>query len=132
MCLTVSHFDGIAREERWVASDGEFGLDWFAFTNAIPVRQGRCSGESCERRAAARDVVQRVRFHEFDNRMLQEKNQLREKACGLVRGFPLLYSKFIREEFYGQTRAEAPPAGYETPGEVTGSNVIVDKQLLNP
>jgi hypothetical protein len=36
-------------------------------------------------------------FHgQFDNRMLQEKNQLCEKACGLVRSFPLLYSNFIR------------------------------------
>jgi len=32
---------------------------------------------------------------QFDNRMLQEKNQLREKACGLVGSFPLLYSNFI-------------------------------------
>ena len=31
----------------------------------------------------------------FDNRMLQVKKQLREKAATIVRSFPLLYSKLI-------------------------------------
>jgi hypothetical protein len=48
---------------------------------------------------------------QFDNRMLQVKKQLRVRACGLVRSFPLLYSKFIREENYGQTNADSPTAG---------------------
>ena len=56
--LTVSHFDAIASEEERLASRREFGLDWFAFTSAIPMRQGRCSGDSGKRRAGARDVVQ--------------------------------------------------------------------------
>ncbi|HEX4577681.1 MAG TPA: hypothetical protein VH117_10040, partial [Edaphobacter sp.] len=69
----------------------EFGLDWFAFTSAIPMRQGRCSGDSGERRAGARDVVQAL-GNEFDNRMLQVKKQLRVDAGGFERSFPLLYS----------------------------------------
>jgi hypothetical protein len=48
---------------------------------------------------------------QFDNRMLQEKNQLRGNACGLVRSFPLLYSKNIKEEICGQTNADSPTAG---------------------
>jgi hypothetical protein len=44
----------------------------------------------------------------FDNRMLQVKNQLRGNPCGLVRRFPLLYSKNINDEKYGQTNADAP------------------------
>ena len=52
-----------------------------------------------------------VRGNEFDNRMLQVKKQLRVGACGLVRSFPLLYSKLIRDENYGQTNADSPTAG---------------------
>jgi hypothetical protein len=63
--------------------------------------------------------------------MLQVKNQLRVGAGGLVRSFPLLYSKFIREEIYGQTIAAAPTAGHQGRGKVTGSNNH-RKQLLNP
>ena len=48
---------------------------------------------------------------EFDNRMLQVKKQLRAVACGLVRSFPLLYSKLIGDENYGQTNAGSPTAG---------------------
>jgi hypothetical protein len=38
---------------------------------------------------------------EFDNRMLHVKKQLREIADGFSTAFPLLYSKFIREEISG-------------------------------
>jgi hypothetical protein len=84
--LTVSQ--GV---EECLANGGEFGLDWFAFTSAIPMRQGRCSGDSSRGNGCARDVVQ-ANVSEFDNRMLQVKNQLRAGACELVRSFPLLYS----------------------------------------
>jgi len=84
--LTVSQ-----RTEECLASGGEFGLDWFAFTSAIPIGQGRCSGESSRGKGCARDVVQ-TKCDEFDNRMLQVKNQLRVGTCELVRSFPLLYS----------------------------------------
>jgi hypothetical protein len=47
------------------------------------------------------EMLCRSRANEFDNRMLQVKKQLRVVACGLVRSFPLLYSKLIREENYG-------------------------------
>jgi hypothetical protein len=45
---------------------------------------------------------------EFDNRMLQVKKQLGDAESF----FPLLYSKFISDEFYGhlQTRTPQPPA----------------------
>ena len=45
---------------------------------------------------AVHEMLCSVCIDQFDNRMLQEKNQLCEKACGLVRSFPLLYSNFIR------------------------------------
>ena len=54
---------------------------------------------------------------EFDNRMLQVKKQLRVGAGGLVQSFPLLYSKFIREEIYGQTNADSPTAGGQRRGK---------------
>jgi hypothetical protein len=43
--------------------------------------------------------------------MLQVKKQLRGEARGLVRSFPLLYSKLIGDENYGQTNAGSPTAG---------------------
>jgi hypothetical protein len=51
--------------------------------------------------------------------MLQVKKQLRAGACGLVRSFPLLYSKFIRDENYGQTTADSPTAGDQRRANVT-------------
>ena len=59
------------------------------------------------------EMLCRAIANEFDNRMLQVKKQLRVDACGLVRSFPLLYSKFIREEIYGQTNADSPTAGHQ-------------------
>ena len=59
------------------------------------------------------EMLCRSRAIEFDNRMLQVKKQLRVGAGGLVRTFPLLYSKFIREEIYGQTNADSPPPAKE-------------------
>jgi hypothetical protein len=56
---------------------------------------------------------------------------LRVVACGLVRSFPLLYSKFIREENYGQTTAGSPTAGEQRRDKVTG-NDHHRRQLLNP
>ena len=44
--------------EECLASGGEFGLDWFGFTSAIPMRQGRCSAEFSRGQRCARDVVQ--------------------------------------------------------------------------
>lgn len=52
--------------EECLANGGEFGLDWFAFTNGVPVRQGRCSGEfsfiqrSCTRCSAASSLVSSI------------------------------------------------------------------------
>jgi hypothetical protein len=62
---------------------------------------------------AVHEMLCRPRANEFDNRMLQVKNQLRGSACGLVRSFPLLYSNFISEENYGQTNADSPTAGHQ-------------------
>ena len=62
-------------------------------------------------RTAMHEMLCRSYAIEFDNRMLQVKKQLRVGACGLVRSFPLLYSKFIRDENYGQTNAGSPTAG---------------------
>jgi hypothetical protein len=53
-------FDGIAGAEESLASGREFGLDWFAFTRAIPFGQGRCSGDLGCLEQVARDVVQVV------------------------------------------------------------------------
>jgi hypothetical protein len=77
------------------------------------------------------EMLGRRRANQFDNRMLQVKKQLRVEARGLVRSFPLLYSKFIREENYGQTKADSPTAGGQRRGKVTGSNNH-RRQLLNP
>ena len=77
------------------------------------------------------EMLCRPRVSEFDNRMLQVKKQLRVVACGLVRSFPLLYSKFIREENYGQTNAGSPTAGDQRRDKVTG-NDHHRRQLLNP
>jgi hypothetical protein len=55
--------------------------------------------------------------NEFDNRMLQEKNQLRAASHRFDRTFPLIYSKFIREEISGITDADAPTADYERPAK---------------
>jgi len=60
---------------------------------------------------AVHEMLGRSHANQFDNRMLQVKNQLRVGACGLIRSFPLLYSKFIREEIYGQTIVNSPTAG---------------------
>ena len=57
------------------------------------------------------EMLCRSHANEFDNRMLQVKKQLRVGASGLVRSFPLLYSKFIRAENHGQTNADSPIAG---------------------
>ena len=55
---------------------------------------------------------------EFDNRMLQVKKQLREIADGFSTAFPLLYSKFIREEISGQTERGRPnPLAMECPAK---------------
>jgi hypothetical protein len=57
--------------------------------------------------------------NEFDNRMLQEKNQLRAASHRFDRTFPLIYSKLIRKEIYGQKpNADAPTVGHGTPGKV--------------
>jgi hypothetical protein len=66
---------------------------------------------------------------EFDNRMLQVKKQL-----GIAESFfPLLYSKFLRDGFYGHIQTRTPPtAGHGTPGKVTGRNTTIRQQLLNP
>jgi hypothetical protein len=63
--------------------------------------------------------------------MLQVKKQLQRNACRFDEGFPLLYSKFIREEIYGQTNADSLTAGLGTPGKTAGSNNH-RRQLLNP
>ena len=70
----------------------------------------RASGERVH------EMLCRPRANEFDNRMLQVKNQLRVDVCGLVRSFPLLYSKFIRDENYGQTNVDSPTAGHQRGG----------------
>jgi hypothetical protein len=62
--------------------------------------------------------------------MLQVKKQLSRIARGFDEGFPLLYSKFVREEIYGQTNADSPTAGLVTPGNTVGSNNH-RRQLLN-
>jgi hypothetical protein len=85
----------------------------------------RASGERVH------EMLCRPRANEFDNRMLQVKNQLRVNVRGLVRSFPLLYSKLISEENYGQTNADSPTAGHQRRGKVTGSNNH-RRQLLNP
>ena len=41
---------------------------------------------------AVHEMLCRRNVNEFDNRMLQVKNQLRVSVAGLVRSFPLLYS----------------------------------------
>ena len=61
---------------------------------------------------AVHEMLCSVFIDQFDNRMLQEKKQLRGNACGLVHSFPLLYSKNIKEEICGQTNAGSPTAGY--------------------
>ena len=58
---------------------------------------------------AVHEMLCRRNANEFDNRMLQVKKQLQRNACRFDEGFPLLYSKFIREEIYGQTNADSPP-----------------------
>jgi hypothetical protein len=50
----------------------------------------------------------------FDNRMLHVKKQLRYAESF----FPLLYSKFLRDEFRVLHDADAPTAGFRTPGKV--------------
>jgi hypothetical protein len=52
--------------------------------------------------------------------MLQVKKQLRVGAGGLVRTFPLLYSKLIGDKKYGQTNADSPTGGGQRRGNVTG------------
>jgi hypothetical protein len=81
---------------------------------------------------AVHEMLCRLHADQFDNRMYHEKNQLRENASGLVRGFPLLYSKFIREEIYGQTNADSPTADLKTCDKVIGSNNHRKQQFLNP
>jgi hypothetical protein len=66
---------------------------------------------------AVHEMLCRPHADQFDNRMYHEKNQLRENASSLVRGFPLLYSKFIREEIYGQTNADSPIADVKARGK---------------
>ena len=59
---------------------------------------------------------------EFDNRMLQMKKQLRGNAGEFCTAFPLLYSKFIRDENFGHNpNADAPTAGYGMPGNVNST-----------
>jgi hypothetical protein len=54
----------------------------------------------------------------FDNRMLQMKKQLRGNAVGFCTAFPLLYSKFIREEISGQSRhGRAQPPATDCPAK---------------
>jgi hypothetical protein len=70
-------------------------------------------------RATVHEMLCRSRANEFDNRMSQLKKQLRVGACGLVHSFPLLYSEFIRDEKYGQTKADSPTAGGQRRGTVS-------------
>jgi hypothetical protein len=61
--------------------------------------------------------------NEFDNRMLQEKNQLRAASHRFDRTFPLIYSKFIREENYGQNQTRTPqPLATERPEKYFSRN----------
>jgi hypothetical protein len=70
------------------------------------------------------DMLCRRRANQFDNRMLQVKKQLQRNACGFDEGFPLLYSKFIREEIYGQTNADSLTASLGTPGNQQEATTI--------
>ena len=65
------------------------------------------------------EMLCRSRANQFDNRMLQVKKQLRVGVGGLVRSFPLLYSKIIREKNYGQTNADSPTSGHQSRGNAT-------------
>jgi hypothetical protein len=98
MAASNGNSDDTRDAPRWRPATGseqvhrtKFGPDWFAFTSAIPLGQGRCSGEFSRDKGRARDVVQ-AEGNEFDNRMLQVKNKLRVSVGGKVRRFPLLYS----------------------------------------
>ena len=63
--MTVSQ----GASESLVFSRCKLGLDWFVFTSAIPLRQGRYCGAKYATTLDARDVVQLHR-EQFDNRML--------------------------------------------------------------
>ena len=71
-------------------------------------------------------------FHRFDNRMLQKKKQLCGKAYAFKSTFPLIYSKFISDDFFGHPQRGRPTAGDGTPGTVTRSNATIEGNFSNP
>ena len=127
MRLTVS------QERRGsLARLAEFGLSWFAFTSPIRFGQGRCSGQFQPMNRHARDVVRGIRSG-FDNRMLQQENQLRVVKDELRWDFPLLYSEFRRQKFFGAAAvADAPAAAYGLRGKVTAQYLNFDSNFSTP
>jgi len=78
------------------------------------------------------EMLCRSLANEFDNRMLQVKKQLRVVAGGLELSFPLLYSKFIRDEISGRpTRTPQPPAA-ERPAKYQQERPTIDSNFSTP
>jgi hypothetical protein len=71
--------------------------------------------------------------NEFDNRMLQMKKQLRGNRVGFCTAFPLLYSKFIREEISGHTERGRPNRRQRNARQSFQQETLtIRQQLLNP
>jgi hypothetical protein len=84
------------------------------------------------RRERVHEMLCRSFASRFDNRMLQKKKQLRWIASGFDTRFPLIYSKFIRDDFFGHPQRGRPTAGDRTPGKVNGSNATIESNFSNP